>query len=71
MTAPDKDVVEIVEMAETPEALEPANGAYGMWLAAKYDPKVLAYSALMSLGPMTFGFDIVVVGVVTAIPAFL
>ena len=28
-------------------------------------------SMLMSLGPMAFGFDVIIVGVVTAIPAFL
>jgi hypothetical protein len=34
-------------------------------------PRVILISVLMSLGPMAFGFDVIIVGVVTAIPAFL
>jgi hypothetical protein len=71
MASAEKGIVELIERTENHNDLVPANGAHGMWLAAKSDPKVLAYSVLMSLGPMTFGFDIVIVGVVTAIPAFL
>lgn len=71
MASAEKGIVELIERAENHNDPVPANGAKGLWLAARSDPKVLAYSVLMSLGPMTFGFDIVIVGVVTAIPAFL
>jgi hypothetical protein len=37
----------------------------------KENPKPMLMTMLMSLGPMAFGFDIIIVGVVTAIPAFL
>ncbi|KAK5044657.1 hypothetical protein LTR84_010549 [Exophiala bonariae] len=39
--------------------------------ALKANPKVMINCILMTLGPMAFGFDIIIVGVVTAIPAFL
>lgn len=71
MASAEKGIVELIERAENHNDPVPVNGAKGMWLAARNDPKVLAYSVLMSLGSMTFGFDIVIVGVVTAIPAFL
>lgn len=72
MASAEKGIVELIERAENHnDDPVPANGAKGMWLAARSNPKVLVYSVLMSLGSMTFGFDIVIVGVVTAIPAFL
>lgn len=41
------------------------------WQSLKTNRKVMMYCLMMSLGPMAFGFDIIIVGVVTAIPAFL
>ena len=70
--ASEKGIVELVEKAENPEEVHPdASTIQSMWQSARHNPKVLLYSALMTMGPMAYGFDIVIVGVVTAIPAFL
>lgn len=37
----------------------------------KQNYKSVIFSILMATGPMAFGFDIIIVGVVTAFPAFL
>lgn len=37
----------------------------------KENYKSVIFSVLMAAGPMAFGFDIIIVGVVTAFPAFL
>lgn len=39
--------------------------------ALKDNPKAMICSFLMAMGPLAFGFDIIIVGVVTAFPAFL
>lgn len=71
MAASEKGVVELVERAENPNGTENGNLLQTMWLTARRNPKDVLYAVMMASGPMAFGFDIVIVGVVTAIPAFL
>ena len=70
--AVDKGVVEQVETGNDADDLDPhGSTTILMWESAKQNPKVMLYSVLMTFGPMAFGFDSIIVGVVTAIPAFL
>lgn len=36
----------------------------------KQNPKVIFYSVLVAVGPMMYGFDNIIVGIITAMPAF-
>lgn len=36
----------------------------------KQNPRAITYAVLMCIGPMLFGFDQVIVGLVTALPSF-
>lgn len=36
----------------------------------KQNPRAILYAVLMCIGPMLFGFDQVIVGLVTALPSF-
>lgn len=36
----------------------------------KQNPKAIFYCVLMAVGPMMYGFDNIIVGVITAMPAF-
>ena len=36
----------------------------------KQNPRAIVYAVLMCIGPMLFGFDQVIVGLVTALPSF-
>lgn len=68
----------------TVDMVEKQGGDHGVVVAAPQDaadisffrslrlhPKPMIMSVLMSLGPLAFGFDIIIVGVVTVFPAFL
>jgi hypothetical protein len=41
-----------------------------VWTAIRRDPKVTAYSFAVTLGILLWGFDLVIVGTVSSIPAF-
>lgn len=67
----EKENVEFVESSEV-DSIDPyASTEISMWRSVRDNPKVIFYSIIMTLGPMAFGFDIIAVGVVTAIPSFL
>lgn len=52
--------------ADVPPAEEPQT----VWKEIKSNPRVIFYSALANGGSLAFGFDILVTGAVTALPAF-
>ena len=39
--------------------------------SVKTNPKIILYSLLMDIGPLIYGYDSIIVGVCTAMPAFL
>ena len=41
-----------------------------IWETVKQNPKVIAASVTMTIGPLIYGFDNVIVGLVTAMPSF-
>lgn len=41
-----------------------------IWQEIKSSPRVIAYTLLANAGSLVFGFDILVTGAVTALPAF-
>lgn len=41
-----------------------------IWQSVKRNSSAIAYCCGMTLGPVVFGFDIIVVNLVTAMPAF-
>jgi len=41
-----------------------------IWEEIKCSPRIIAYTALANAGSLAFGFDILVTGAVTALPAF-
>jgi hypothetical protein len=41
-----------------------------IWQTVKVNPKVIAYSVALTVGPLIYGFDNIIVGLVTAMPAF-
>lgn len=41
-----------------------------IWEEIKSSPRIIAYTALANAGSLAFGFDILVTGAVTALPAF-
>ena len=41
-----------------------------IWQAVKQNPKTILASVAMTIGPLIYGFDNIIVGVVTAMPAF-
>lgn len=41
-----------------------------IWQEIKNNPRVIAYAALANVGSLAFGYDILVTGAVTAVPAF-
>lgn len=41
-----------------------------VWETVKRNPKVLMASVAMTIGPLIYGFDNIIVGLVTAMPAF-
>lgn len=67
----EKATVELVETNHVDNIDPYASTKVSMWQSIRESPKVLLYSVLMTFGPMAFGFDSIIVGVVTAIPAFL
>jgi len=70
--ATDKELVEFEETENHVDNVDPhGSTTVSMWQSAVQNRKVMLYCVLMTFGPMAFGFDSIVVGVVTAIPAFL
>ena len=41
-----------------------------IWQTVKLNPKVIMASVAMTIGPLIYGFDNIIVGLVTAMPAF-
>jgi MFS transporter, SP family, general alpha glucoside:H+ symporter len=41
-----------------------------IWQEVKENPRIIAFTALANAGSLCFGFDILVTGAVTALPAF-
>ncbi|KAH7117439.1 general substrate transporter [Dactylonectria macrodidyma] len=67
-----KPDVEMVEKGDEKHFANPHDSTtISFKQALKDNPKSLIYSFLMAMGPLAFGFDIIIVGVVTAFPAFL
>lgn len=40
------------------------------WQAVLKHPKLLMYAVLVNIGPLLFGYDMVVIGAVSALPQF-
>ncbi|KAH7140076.1 maltose permease MAL61 [Dactylonectria estremocensis] len=67
-----KPNVEMVEKGDEKHFANPHDSTtISFKQALKDNPKSLVFSFLMAMGPLAFGFDIIIVGVVTAFPAFL
>ncbi|KAH6720545.1 maltose permease MAL61 [Leptodontidium sp. MPI-SDFR-AT-0119] len=72
MASDEKRNVELVEDIENIDSVDPySSTTITYWTSVKENPKVLLYTGLMTSGAMAFGFDIIIVGVITAVPAFL
>ncbi|KAH6695264.1 maltose permease MAL61 [Plectosphaerella plurivora] len=73
MSHDDKPSVDMMEKQPADEAITaPQDDADMSFMQTlKAHPKPLIMSILMSLGPLAFGFDIIILGVVTVFPAFL
>ncbi|KAH6867417.1 general substrate transporter [Thelonectria olida] len=72
MQQEDKPSVEVVEKGNEALAINPHDSttiSFKQSLRESY--KSIIFSILMATGPMAFGFDIIIVGVVPAFPAFL
>lgn len=41
-----------------------------LWETVKESPNAILYCCCMSLGPFVFGFDNIIVGLITGMPAF-
>jgi hypothetical protein len=63
-----KTAVELCEFTPAPATEE--STTISILDAVKANPKVIAYCTLVTVGPMIFGFDTIVVGVCVAMPAF-
>ncbi|CAK7233765.1 hypothetical protein SBRCBS47491_008722 [Sporothrix bragantina] len=42
-----------------------------MWQALKANPRVIMYSVIVNLGPILYGYDVIVSGAIVALPGFL
>lgn len=40
------------------------------WALVRSYPKVICYAALANIGPLMFGYDLVIVGAISALPKF-
>lgn len=61
---------EVVTNDHDPKALPQPEESQTIWEEIKSNPRVIAYSVLANGGSLAFGFDILVTGAVTALPAF-
>lgn len=41
-----------------------------IWQTIKANPKTLAYSLVLAMGPMVYGFDLIIVSLAVAMPSF-
>ncbi|KAH7403894.1 maltose permease MAL61 [Cadophora sp. MPI-SDFR-AT-0126] len=72
MATNEKINVELVEDMGNIDSVDPySSTTISIWESARQNPKVMLYTGLMTSGAMAFGFDIIIVGVITAVPAFL
>lgn len=75
MTSSDEKLqhtdVDMVEHRSVGAGLDPNESTTVSILdAVKANPKAIMYCVLMTVGPLIYGFDNIIVGVVTAMPAF-
>ncbi|KAH7110272.1 general substrate transporter [Dactylonectria macrodidyma] len=72
MSRDDKTTIDMVEKQGEVAITAPHDAPNVSFLQSlKEHPKPMIMGLLMSLGPMAFGFDIIILGVVTVFPAFL
>jgi hypothetical protein len=71
MEAPKRES-EHVEAAKEALSLPTHDDMEGLslWETVTESPKAIAYCCCMSLGPFVFGFDNIIIGLVTGMPAF-
>lgn len=55
---------------DDPKSLPRQEVEQTVWEEIKSSPRVIAYTALANAGSLVFGFDILVTGAITALPAF-
>ncbi|KAK9319655.1 major facilitator superfamily domain, general substrate transporter [Lipomyces orientalis] len=63
-----KSTIEMHEFAMSTETSEWEDAS--IWQAIKATPKVIAYCACLGIGPLIYGFDNIIISVVTSMPAF-
>jgi SP family general alpha glucoside:H+ symporter-like MFS transporter len=61
---------EAVDDNDEPKSLPGHEVEQTIWQEVKSSPRIIAYTALANAGSLAFGFDILVTGAVTALPAF-
>ncbi len=70
-TAPEAVGDGNVEFLEYQTAADPNDSTtVSIWQSVKSNPKVIAYCVCLTIGPLMYGFDNIIVGVVTAMPSF-
>lgn len=61
---------EVAEDLDDTKGLPRQDMEQTIWQEIKSSPRIIAYTALANAGSLAFGFDILVTGAVTALPAF-
>ncbi|KAL3454872.1 general substrate transporter [Aspergillus insuetus] len=62
--------VEMQEFKDSPEVLASDLDNVSVWQSIKSYPVIIFYCTCLSVGPLIYGFDNIIVSVVTAMPAF-
>lgn len=62
--------IEAITDNDNPKSMPTQEVEQTVWEEIKSSPRVIAYTALANAGSIVFGFDILVTGAVTALPAF-
>lgn len=65
---PTEDFVENASPADTDDS--PHGGHVPLWQSMKKWPRVIAYNLALSSAILLYGYDLVIVGTVSAMPAF-
>jgi hypothetical protein len=65
---PTEDFVENLSPADTND--EPHTAHVPLWQSMKKWPRVIAYNLALSSAILLYGYDLVIVGTVSAMPAF-
>jgi hypothetical protein len=68
--ADQPDLTEVITHDRDPKEVPQPEESQTIWEEIKSNPRVIAYSILANGGSLAFGFDILVTGAVTALPAF-